>query len=45
MMKLMLWRCNLTEKAPFALQLGLSLVLKALRNEVIKGKPCREDPL
>lgn len=41
----MLWKCNLTGKVPFALQLGVSLVLKALRNEVTKGKPCRRSPV
>lgn len=44
-MKVMLWKCNLTGKVPFGLQLGVSLVLKALRNEVTKGKPCRRSPM
>lgn len=45
MTKHMLWRRDLAEKFPFALQIGVGLVFKALRNEVIKGKPCREGPL
>lgn len=45
MMKHVLWRCNLTEKVPFALQIGIGLAFEALRNEVVKGKSCREGPL
>lgn len=45
MMKHRLWRRNLAEKVPFALQTGLGLVFKAPKSEVIKRKTCREAPL